>query len=170
MSDDKKSWREKDRNRDKSQHRRDRSNKRSPSAPSGYKRDLDNLFKSGSDVPERFKGMMDSLKPEEGSDEAKWREAVATLRDADGFRAFAAAASAFHREGHPFPDDEDLLLRLLDHPDERVVQATLEHYLDLASRRDLDRVKPLANRLKTLESVAERRQTHTLIEAMKEKV
>ena len=133
---------------------------------SKYKRDLDKLFQSGGNVPERFKGMMDKLKPEEGTEEAEWRDAVQTLRDAEDFRSFATAASKFRRAGHRMPDDEDLLIRLLDHPNEGIVQATLSHYVDLAGRRTLSRPGPLKSRLETIRSIAEEPRTHELLDSI----
>lgn len=137
---------------------------------SKYKRDLDKLFESGGKVPERFKGMMDKLKPEEGSDEAIWHDAVKELRNAEDFRAFATAATGFKRAGHRWPDDEELLIKLLDHPNEGIVQATLAHYVDLASRRTLSRPGPLKSRIKTIRSIAEETRTNELLDKVEKLV
>lgn len=137
---------------------------------SKYKRDLDKLFESGGNVPERFKGMMDKLKPEEGSEEAEWLKAVQELRDAEDFRAFAMATRKFQRTGHRMPDDEELLIKFLDHPNEGVVQATLGHYVDLASRRTLARPGPLKSRLKTIRSIAEEDRTNELLDQVEDLV
>jgi len=173
MSEDrKKSWREIDKQRDKSRHRRDergrKPSKKNQRSSANYKKDLDALFASGGDVPERFQEMMGKLAPEEGSEEALWREAADALRETDGFREFAGAVSTFVREGKRLPDDEDLLHRMLDHPDERIVRAVLEHLLDLDERRGLDRPAPLSNRLRTIASISEDPRTLELVDRIKD--
>ncbi len=172
MGDDKKSWREIDRQKDKSRHTGERGGSRSRSRSKGasknYKKDLDNLFKSGGEVPDRFKEVMGALAPEEGSDEAIWREAVAELRETEGFREFAMAVRKFRRAGHEFPDDEDLLIRMLDLPDERTVRAVLEHILDMEKRRGFERTTPLKNRITTIRSIAEDSRTEELLDQIAE--
>ena len=166
--DRKKSWREIDAQRDKSSHTR-RDDDRKPSAKqeqasAQYKKDLDALFKAGGNVPDRFKGVVDKLQPAEGSEEAAWQEAVRELRETEGFREFAMAARKFKRSGHRLPDDEDLLVRLLDVPDEGVLQAVLTHVLDMERRGGFGRKAPLKNRLTTLRSVAEEPKTLQLLD------
>lgn len=168
--DNKKSWREIDRNKDRSRHTSDGSSRsrksrpRSNSASTKYKKDLDNLFKSGGEVPDRFKDVMQTLAPEEGSEEAQWLEAVQKLRDTEGFREFAGAVREFRRAGHELPDDEDLLIRMLDLPDERTVQAVLEHVLSMDRRRGFERTAPLRNRITTIRSIAEDPRTAELLD------
>ncbi len=156
-----------DDDRKKSKRRPTRGSSRSDAA---YKRDLENLFKSGGDVPDRFKGMMERLEPEEGSEEAEWKAAVDALRSTEGFREFVAAVAEFRTAGHALPDDEDLLIRLLDHPDERVVRDVLAHYKDLHRRRGLDRSGPLKSRLKTIETMSEDPRTLRLVAEIRELV
>lgn len=147
--------------------RRGRSAGKSGSA--SYKRDLDKLFSGGGGVPERFAGMMEGLEPEEGTPEAERKAAIDALKAAEeeGFRAFVKEASAFQRSGLAMPDDEDLLVRMLDHPDERVVRAVLEHYLDLGARRELSRVAPLKSRLSTVETMSVDPRTLGLVERVR---
>jgi hypothetical protein len=166
MGDDKKNWRDIDRQRDKSRHTNKRSGRggSSRSSSKSYKKDLDKLFDSGGQVPQRFKEMMDTLAPEEGSEEALWREAVQELRETEGFREFAMAVRKFRRAGHDLPDDEDLLIRMLDLPDERTVQAVLEHVLDMERRRGFNRTAPLKNRITTIRSIAEDPRTGELLD------
>lgn len=170
MSDKKKSWREIDKGRDSSRHRDDRRkpSRREESATASYKRDLDKLFQSGGKIPDRFKGLADRLAPEEGSDEAILRDAVQALRDADGFRAFVTAVNEFVKEGHRLPGDEDLLLRFLDHPSERVVQMALERFATIQEKRGLERTRPLLNRIGTIRSIAEEKKTLDLLEQLEE--
>lgn len=131
-------------------------------ADNRYKRDLEKLFKSGSDVPERFKGIMSTLK--DGADEDPARaEAIQGLRDAGDFRAFATAVREYRKNGHGLPNDEDILIKMLDVPDERTVQAVLEHILDLERRRGFERKAPLRNRLTTLRTMSEDPKTEALV-------
>lgn len=171
MSDRKKSWREIDNNKNKSRHRDDRKpSQREQSASASYKRDLDKLFESGGKVPDRFKGIAEGLAPKEGSEEAVWRDAVSTLRDADGFRPFIAAAAEFAKAGHELPKDEDILIRFLDHPSERMVQLALEKYLAIATKSELQRPAALKNRIGTIRSVSEEPRTLELLRTLEDHV
>ena len=173
MSDRDKSWREIDRQKDKSSHvdrDEEKASRQDDRTSSKYKRKLDKLFESGGQVPDEFEGMMETLEPEEGTPEAEYKEAVDALRDAEeeGFRAFVTAVNEFREEGHQMPDDEELLIRMLDHPDERVARDVLEHYLDLAERRELQRTGPLKNRLSTIETMSDHPETRKLVDQVKE--
>lgn len=171
MGDDdrnKKSWRERDAAANRSRHtRRDDERKptaRAQQASSAYKKDLEALFKPGGGVPDRFKSMTDKLKPAEGSEEALWREAIRELAETEGFREFTMAARKFVRAGHKLPDDEDLLVRLLDVPDETALQAVLKQILDMERRGGFGRKAPIKNRLTTMRSVAEDPRTIELLD------
>lgn len=177
MSDDdrrKKSWREIDRQKDSSSHvERDSSGGRgggSGRSDSRYKRDLDKLFSGGGNVPDRFKDVMEDLEPEEGTPEAERKEAIDALREAEeeGFRAFVQAVNEFRASGIRMPDDENLLVRMLDHPDERVIRDVLEHYIDLAGRRELQRTGPLESRLSTVETMSDDPRTRKLVDQVKD--
>lgn len=127
-----------------------------------YKKDLEQLFKSGGDVPERFKGLMSKVKDSADVDPVR-AEAIQTLRDAEDFRSFAAAVREYRKAGHALPDDEDMLIKMLDLPDERTLQAVLEHILDLDRRRGFDRKAPLRNRITTLRTLSEDPKTEALL-------
>jgi hypothetical protein len=176
MSDDdrrNKSWREIDRQKDKSSHvdrdggggRGGRGNR----SDAKYKGDLEKLFSGGGNVPDRFKDMMEDLEPEEGTPEAERKAAIDALRKAEqeSFREFVKAASEFQQSGMKMPDDENLLVRMLDHPDERVVRAVLEHYMDLSERRELQRTGPLKSRLSTVETMTDDPRTLKLVESVR---
>lgn len=165
-----KSWKEIDRQRDKSSHRDGSGGKSNgkDARTSSYKRALDKLFEPNSDVPDQFKEMMEDLEPEEGSAEFERKEAIKKLREAKGFKAFTEAVNLYRENGFALPDNENLLLRMLDHPDEHVIQDVLEHFLDLGNRRELKRINPLRNRLSTLEIMASEQKTHGLIEDVEE--
>lgn len=134
---------------------------------SRYKRDLEQLFKSGADVPERFKSLVGNIK--DGADTDPERAAaIQGLRDAGDFRSFAGAVRDYRKAGHALPDDEDLLVRMLDLPDERTLAAVLTHILALERRRGFERKTPIRNRLTTLRSLAEDPETTALIEQIAE--
>jgi len=157
MSDDDKSWREIDRQRDKSDHVSDDSSsgRRDNRGDHKYKKDLEKLFQSGGNVPDRFDPVMDEVGPEEGSEEAERREEIDKLREADGFRQFAKAVNVFMQKDYRMPDDEELLVRMLDHPDNEIVRKTLAHVLDLSERRELQRTAPLKSRLSTIRTMTD---------------
>ena len=125
-----------------------------------YKSDLEKLFQSGGKVPERFQGIMDELKPEEGSPEAARAEAIERLEQAEDFRAFVKEINAYRKEGHRLPDDEDLLGRMLDHPSEAVLGAVLSHLLDLHRRQTLEGSAALKARLKTIKQISDDPSLH----------
>ena len=174
MSDErKKSWREIDAGREKSAHRRD--DKKGPGAKergagTDYKRDLERLFSGGTDVPDRFKGVAEQLKPAEGTPEHAWNIAVDELRATEGFREFVKAATEFRKAGHKFPDDEDLLTRFLDHPNEGIIAAVLTHLLELNSRRKLKKTAPMKSRMTTLRFACEDPKTHALIDELSKQI
>ena len=120
-----------------------------------YKRDLDKLFRSGGEVPERFKDVMQGVAPEEGSEEAAYRERVDELRKMEGFRDFVQGVKQFLADDNRMPDDEDLLARMLDHPDNRVVRQALGHIVDLHRRRSIERAGPIINRLETIRTMTD---------------
>ncbi|MFB6350635.1 MAG: hypothetical protein ABEN55_00890 [Bradymonadaceae bacterium] len=156
MSDDDKSWREIDRQRDKSDHVSDEdSNRRDRQGDHKYKQKLEKVFQSGGNVPDELEGVMDEVGPEEGSEEAERQEEIDKLRDADGFRQFAKAVNVFMQKDYRMPDDEDLLIRMLDHPDNEIVRTTLAHIVDLADRRELQRTAPLKSRLSTIRTMTD---------------
>ncbi|MBA2664958.1 MAG: hypothetical protein H0U74_21910 [Bradymonadaceae bacterium] len=136
------------------------SDKRSSAS---YKSDLERLFDTGGDVPERFQGMIDGLKPKAGTPEADRLEAIEQMKKTESFREFVEAINAFRLKGYGMPDDEDLLARMLDHPSERVAIEVLRHLLDLNGRRKLQRLTPIKSRLPTLRSMSDDPAIHALI-------
>ena len=165
MSSDKRSGRRGGKNqysrtmKGKGRKRRSRRNQRTSKK---YKADLEKLFESGGDVPERFQEVMKDLGPEEGSPEAERRQAVDELRQADDFRAFVKAVSAYQRKGYELPDDEELLGRMLEHPRESIVLDVLNHLIDLHRRRTLKGSASLNARLKSVKTVSDDPRVHEL--------
>lgn len=117
-------------------------------------------------MPERFKDQLKGLKPEEGTPEHDRLLAIAELHDAESFRDFVKAVDAYRRGGHRFPDDEDLLGRMLDHPREQVLVEVLTHLLDLHRRHTLSGSAALSQRLKTIRSITDDPKIHGLIEEL----
>ena len=146
----------------------DWQDKRADAASAAHKKKLDRLFDSGGQTPDRFKDAKEQLKGASTPEEIEWRDAVIALRDTEGFREFATAATKFQRAGHKLPDDVDLLVRLLDHPSERLVCAALEQFISISERRDLTRGTAILNRLKTIRSIAESPQTLKLADDIEE--
>ncbi|AWV90405.1 hypothetical protein [Bradymonas sediminis] len=133
-----------------------------------YKSDLEKLFKSGADVPERFKKVMKGLEPEEGTPDAERKAAIAALRKVEGFRDFAQAVMAFRKEraanDWAWPDEEGVLIRMLDHPDPRVVEEVLVHIADLCAREGFERTVALKSRLSTIRTMTDAPKTHAAID------
>ena len=168
---DKKSWRERDRQNDSSSHRKEGGKKSSDEKKTDakYKRDLDALF-DGGDVPERFKSMIGDLAPDADSPEGVWRERIKELKAIESFRDFAKALTQFQKEGNAYPDDEDFLIRCLDHPSEKILAAVVAHIVDLAGRRELRRTGPMKSRIPTMRLVVEGPKTLELIDQLEELV
>jgi hypothetical protein len=68
---------------------------------------------------------------------------------------------------HPLPDDEDLLVRLLDHPNGKVLRPVLEHLIDLQQRRTIHRPSPILSRLGTIENMTEDPRTTRLTRTLR---
>lgn len=176
MSDDDrrdKSWREIDRQRDKSSHTRRDKNRSGGSdsrSESKYKQDLEKLFQSGGNVPDRFGEVMEELAPEEGSEEAERQEAISELREADGFRQFAKAVNVFMQKGIRLPDDEDLLIRMLDHPDNEIVRKVLAHIVNLSERREIQRKAPILSRLSTVRTMTDDSEILELVDQIEDAI
>lgn len=150
-------------------NKKDRQNRSS----AAYRRDLEKLFDSGGQVPDRFKAIMDQLEGDEVPEEvAAWKAEVDALKEAldEGFRPFVTKASAFVRAGHPLPDDEDLLVRLLDHPQARVLEVALEHLIDLDERATLRRPEPIKSRFRTIRTMTDSPKIIALLEDLEQRV
>lgn len=172
MGDDDKSWREIDREKDSSNYRSsdDTSNRRDKRGDYKYKQDLEKVFQSGSNVPDRFDEVMDEVGPEEGTEEAERAEEIDKLRDADGFREFAKAVNVFMQKDYRMPDDEDLLIRMLDHPDNSIVRQVLAQIVDLSERRELNRPEPIKSRLSTIRTMSDDSEILSLADEIDDKI
>ncbi len=171
MGDDDKSWREIDRQRDKSDHvSREDSNRRDRRGDHKYKQDLEKVFQSGGNVPDRFDDVMQEVAPEEGTEEAERKAEIDKLREVDGFREFAKAVNVFMQKDYRMPDDENLLIRMLDHPDNGIVRRVLEHIVDLSERRELNRPQPIKSRLSTIRTMSDDAEILALADAIEDAI
>lgn len=163
-----KSWRDTDRMRESNNSvGGGRFRIHTPTGSRGYKNDLNKLFDKG-EMPDRFKSMLNEV----GSSSAEGAERQKMLREArqaEASEEFFAICSDFIQK-YELPDDQQLLMRMLDHPDESVVQKALEQLLDLDGRRPLQKRRLLAARLQTLEQVATQERTHELVKLLGERL
>jgi hypothetical protein len=144
-------WREIDKNRNKSSHTRptssdrDRDRFEKSTAYSRYKQNLEKVFSGG----ELSESMRDRLDP---TGSGKARDALLKkVREAEDTKSFAEAIDALLAQGD-FPDDPYLLDRSLDHPKPPVVLKALAQLAALSADGKL--AKPpasLKQRLASLE-------------------
>jgi len=174
MGDDDKSWRDIDRQKDRSSHvnrdddQSEQTSRRGDGPSAEYKRDLEKLFKPDAEVPDRFKDAMEPFQPEAGSEEAERKEAIQRLRDVEGFRDFAKEVNRYMTRGFALPEDENLLLRMLDHPDNDIVRQVMEHLVGISMRRDLERTEPIKSRLQTVRTMTDDTRLHELADKLEE--
>jgi hypothetical protein len=156
MSDEKKSWRDRDRRNDGSRHiHSERQDAADIRASKAHKKLVGALFDGKGERPSRLQDMFDELREEEAPEDMEWKRDIKLLSATENFREFVELATVFQKTGRPWPDNEDLLLRLLEHPRERVIFSALSHYLQLASRKGIERKEGLKSRLATLSAMAE---------------
>lgn len=132
-----------------------RSSMRGKNDAASYKADLEKFFTAGGKTPERFEKLAKELAPKEGSEKALYLEAVAALREIEALPEFVKALNDFVAAGHPWPDDEQVLIKALDHPRERTLHAVLDHLLDLQTRKGIKRGVAIKARLGTLKVVSD---------------
>jgi hypothetical protein len=149
---EKKSWREIDQQRDKSEHRRGGSPKgeRLPRAESqsyrAYKSQLDKLFDGGG-VPDALKQRMEEagIGKDKKARAAAAKTIIGAAKQADKLEALNV-----YREAHGFPVEEEVLAVLLDLDDEPdVVREALETIEARLDEGQLKRAGSLKARIKT---------------------
>ncbi len=161
---EKPSWRELDRKRDQSAHRRDESGPRGSAprvatATAQYKRQLDALFDRGI-VPDALKDKLPA--PAESAEAAdttaETSESKARVKLVRAVRAAASgpelvkAIDALRASPGGLPEDPELLLRVLEHPSDAVLAETLtrlESHVDQGL--PLPKAKRFVERLKGVE-------------------
>ncbi len=157
MGDDK-SWRDIDRGRDKSAHRRDegggrggRGGPRVDSATAAYKRKLNAFFDRGV-VPESIK---DKLGKDVSQAPSPRQVLVRAIRDANTQRALEKAVDQFVAEFGLPDDDMELMLRVLEHSKDSVlVDALAKVEAFLETGMPLPRKPRFLSRLRTIEAAS----------------
>lgn len=158
----KKSWREIDRGKDKSLHRRVEHPGTSPyqrRTNKSYKAELDRFFEHGV-ASQRIKTLMkkggpDTAAPsDDGGENAEKVSLIRSIRGAETFDEFVTSVEQL-REKYGLPNDVDILIRVLEHPDDEPIRDALGQLIELTRRLTLTQVKQLKARLDTLESFNE---------------
>ena len=124
---DRPSWRDLDKQRDKSSHRKEekaprgRGVPRVDSATATYRRQLDAFFDKGV-VPGHIK---DKLAAGEGGGPSERTRLLRTIRGIESGPALLKAIEDL-REKFGLPDEMEVLLRVLEHPSDEVLRETLD--------------------------------------------
>ena len=162
MSDDrdgeqgKRSWRDIDRRRDRGRaesHAGEGSGRRPRSAQQtqayrAYKTQLNKLFSGDGSLPDALRGKLADAGGV-GQKAAERKERLQTLRTAATPGALRDALAEF-RQHHGFPDDPEVLGKLLDASDEAVVLEAIDTIGRLQQAGTLKRTAALKVRLKTV--------------------
>jgi hypothetical protein len=161
----KKSWRDIDSGKDKkSGSAQGRFRVHTPKSPRGYKSDLNKLFDKG-EMPERFKEVLGGLSSQSG-ETAERQQLLRAARQAEAQSDFNEICTKILAR-FDLPDDQKLLLRILDHPEESAVRRALEQLIELDGRRPLMKRPLLSAKLSTLEQVAKEKETLEMVEMLK---
>ena len=157
----KRSWREVDRNKDRSKHRQPgdkpmskHKQDRSKSASMVYKSKLDAFFDGEGKAPEHVKDKIENISP--SSNEGKARaKALTAIKNAGTSSAADKAVSAFLKKWE-LPPDFDILAKVLTCSDEDMLSKAME-ILDnlLADKRVPRRAKTLEQRLRRVVTLAD---------------
>ena len=147
----KKSWREIDQSREKGSARRESGGGSNPrlersQAYRSYKTQLNKLFDGGGIMPE---ALGDKLGGSGVATDAKARkEAAAAIAAATSPKVMRAALQAFVAV-HGFPEDEEVLAKVLDMGEESAILKAIETLAALQADGRLKRAASLKARLKT---------------------
>jgi len=91
--------------------------------------------------------------------ELERRHLLARLLDSEGPAAVTRAANAYRKGGFPFPEEQPVQLKLLEHTDEAEVCAALEVLTALLDQQAPIKLPVFEQRLKRLEDGAEEAET-----------
>lgn len=165
---EKKSWKEIDRGRDGSRTQTPAVRRvHTPASPRGYKSDLDKMFNTG-EVPDRFRDVMGGLKTASGQS-AERQKLIRQARVAEA----AADFEAIIRElitSYSLPEDEEILIRMLDLDDEALHTAALDILLEMDATRPLKKRALLRLRLDTVQQLARQSRTLELAQMLRERL
>jgi hypothetical protein len=170
----KKSWREVDRGKDQSKHRRVEpgTDPYAHRRNATYKAELNRFFDKGV-ASDRIKDLVKKAGSERDgkgeSDNPERVRLIRKVRTAETFDDFVQAVDALYA-GDGLPNDVDLLVRALEHPLEEVIRDALSRLHDLATRIDLTTLKSIRGRLSTLDNVVHERETFEAMARLRERL
>jgi hypothetical protein len=115
------------------------------------------VFEGGA-LPDKFKALASAKQGDAGTG-SKRQALLRAVRDADDRQTLAAATADLLAMDGELPDDADVLISVLRHPDEAVVRDAIRALGKLASSRPLKRKELLKQRLRQVEELAEEEET-----------
>lgn len=95
------------------------------------------------------------------AEELERRHLLSRLLDSEGTSAVTRAADAYEKGGFPFPAEQEVLLKLLEHKDEHVVRSALNVLTALLDQQPPIQLPVFEQRLKRLEESAEDAETRS---------
>lgn len=134
-----------------------------PSAGRGYKADLNKLFDKG-EVSDRLKDVVSGLGSAAGEGADRQR-LIREARQADDQASFNDLIGELHAN-HRLPDDQPLMMRALDHPDDKLVEAALDTLLEMDGKRPLVKREVLRMKLTTLKQVSTNTDVLDMVELL----
>lgn len=171
----KKSWREIDRGRDQTKHRRVDRPGTDPYAHrrnTSYKAELNRFFDKGV-ASDRIKDQIakagSGADPKAEAEDPERIKLVRKVRSAETFDEFVQALDALRASGG-LPNDVEVLVRALEHPEEEVIRDAMTRFLDLAGRLDLTTMKAVRGRLSSLDDVVQETETLELMAKLRDKL
>ncbi len=135
----------------------------SPSAGRGYKAALDRLFDKG-EVSDQLKGVVAGLDGQVVG--AGRQQLVRMARMAETQPEFNSIMDQLFAE-HRLPDDEEILVRSLDHPDEKLLESAIDSLVELDAKRPLIKRQIVKMKLQMLESVCTNADVIDMVEMLK---
>jgi hypothetical protein len=138
-----------------------------PTSPRGYKSDLDKMFDTG-EVPDRFKDVVSGLNTASGQS-AERQRLIRAARTAESHEDFEAAIRALVAT-YTLPDDEPLLIRMLDLSDEELLGLALDQLIEMDATRGLQKRSLIRPRLDTIAQLARTSHTRDLVDMLRERM
>lgn len=170
----KKAWRDIDKGKDGSAHRRlerPGSDPYSRKQNKSYRAELDQFFDKGV-ASNRIQGVIKESgdgpeKPNETNQEKI--KLSRRVRQAETFDGFVKAVDEL-RTTFGLPNDADVLTRVLEHPDNTAVVEALDALCGMSKRLKLIDMKAISGRLDTLETVSDDSAVLKSVAALREKM
>ena len=177
----KKSWREIDRGRDGSSHRRDRDRNRkrdetarANAAAKQYRNALEALFAPKSEaedkpvlLPKTAARIVLPPNPDADPKHAERRKLLGKLLAATGPASISKAADLFLAAGFTFPDDQETHVQLLEHVDEERVRESISKLTNIFAGEMPKRRPVIEQRLRRIEDQADEQETRDAAAALR---